>query len=133
MRIRFAARILVLAAVAVGVAGVAGGVARATTGPALYYTIHVTITDTKIKLSRQDLPRTYSARFDIRNLGKKTHTFTLGPRLNGKVTVVSRTVKPKAHAVAYFVQNDERGVLRFYSLIPADAKNKGLQGVFTID
>ncbi len=131
MRLRFLALLVVLATVAVP--GVAAGVAQATTGPALYYTIHVTITDSKIKLSRQDLPRTYSARFDIRNLGTKTHSFTLGSRLNGKATVVSRTLKPKTHAVAYFVQSDERGVLRFYSLVPADAKNKGLQGVFTID
>ena len=131
MRFRFLPLSAVLAAVIVG--GVTGGVAQATTGPALYYTIHVTITDKSVKLSRHDLPRTYSARFDIRNLGTKTHTFTLGSRLNGKATVVSRTLKPKSHAVAYFVQSDERGVLRFYSLVPADAKNKGLQGVFTID
>jgi hypothetical protein len=131
VRIRFQPRLVLL--VAVAVAGLAGGVAQATTGPALFYTIHVTITDTKVKLSRNDLPRTYSARFDIRNLGTKTHSFTLGSRLNGKATVVSRTLKPKTHAVAYFVQNNERGVLRFYSLIPADANNKGLQGVFTID
>ena len=123
---------LVAALAAVLLASLAGA-AQATTGPALYYTIHVTISDTKITMSRQDLPRTYSARFDIRNVGKKTHTFTLGSKLNGKATVVSRTLKPRTHAVAYFIQSDERGVLRFYSLVPADAKNKGLQGVFTID
>jgi hypothetical protein len=132
MRMRFLPRVVTVTAVAI--TGLAGGVAQATTGPALFYTIHVTITDSKVKLSRQDLPKTYSARFDIRNLGAKTHTFTLGSRLNGKATVVSRTLRPKTHAVAYFVQNgDQRSVLRFYSLIPADAKNKGLQGVFTID
>lgn len=131
MRNRLLPLIAVMATVVVS--GVVAGVAQATTGPALYYTIHVTITDSKIKMSRQDLPRTYSARFDIRNLGTRTHTFTLGSRLNGKATVVSRTLKPKTHAVAYFVQSDERGVLRFYSLVPADAKVKGLQGVFTID
>jgi hypothetical protein len=130
MQLRFLPLVLALAALMVSSLA---GAAQATTGPALYYTIHVTISDTKTKMSRQDLPRTYSARFDIRNVGSKTHSFTLGSRLNGKATVVSRTLKPKTHAVAYFIQNDERGVLRFYSLIPADAKNKGLQGVFTID
>jgi hypothetical protein len=107
--------------------------ARQTTGPALFYTIHVTITDKRTTMSRQDLPRTYSARFDIRNVGTKTHSFTLGPKLLSKATIVSRVVKPKAHAVALFVQSDYRGVLRFYSLAPGDASNRGLQGVFTID
>src|SRR3954469_10321150 len=115
MKVRFLP--LVVALVGVMVASLAGA-AQATTGPALYYTIHVTISDTKIKLSRQDLPRTYSARFDIRNVGTKTHSFTLGSKLNGKATVVSRTLKPKTHAVAYFIQSHERGVLRFYSLVP---------------
>jgi hypothetical protein len=131
MGMRFVPLVGVLAALAVS--GVAAGVAQATTGPALYYTIHVTITDTKIKMSRQDLPRTYSARFDIRNVGTKSHSFTLSSKLNGKATVVSRTLKPKTHAVAYFVQSGERGVLRFYSLVPSDAAKKGMQGVFTID
>lgn len=105
---------------------------RATTGPALFYTIRVTITDKRITLSRQDLPRTYSARFNIRNLGSKSHSFTLGPTLDGKGTVVSRVVKPGSHAVAFFVQNDTRGVLRYYSSVPADRKNRAMQGVFTI-
>jgi hypothetical protein len=103
-----------------------------TTGPALFYTIHVTISDKKITLSRQDLPRTYSARFDILNVGSRTHSFTLGPTLLGRVVVVSRTVKPKSHAVAFFIQNNERGVLRFYSAVPGDGSKRGMQGVFTI-
>jgi hypothetical protein len=131
MKLRSVPFIAALAAVTAS--SLTAGAAQATTGPALYYTIHVTISDTKITMSRQDLPRTYSARFDIRNVGTKTHSFTLGSKLNGKATVVSRTLKPKTHAVAYFIQSDERGVLRFYSLVPADARNKGLQGVFTID
>jgi hypothetical protein len=105
---------------------------RGTTGPALFYTITVTITDTRMKLSRQDLPRTYSARFNIRNLGRKTHSFTLGATLGGKGTVVSRVVKPGSNAVAFFIQNDTRGVLRYYSSVPADRKNRAMQGVFTI-
>jgi hypothetical protein len=105
---------------------------RGTTGPALFYTITVTITDKRMTLSRQDLPRTYSARFNIRNLGSKTHNFTLCTTLDGKGTVVSRVVKPRSHAVAYFLQNDTRGVLRYYSSVPADRKNHAMQGVFTI-
>jgi hypothetical protein len=79
-------------------------------------------------LSRQDLPRTYSARFNIRNLGSKTHNFTLGATLDGKGTVVSRVVKPRSHAVAYFLQNDTRGVLRYYSSVPTDRKKRAMQG-----
>jgi hypothetical protein len=115
-----------------GGTGIRASEGRATTGPALFYTIHVTITDKRTTMSRQDLPRTYSARFDIRNLGTKEHSFTLGPKLLSKSTIVSREVKPKGHAVVFFVQNDYRGVLRFYSLAPGDASNHGLQGVFTI-
>jgi hypothetical protein len=105
---------------------------RETTGPALFYTITVTITDKRMTLSRQDLPRTYSARFNIRNLGSKTHSFTLGAALDGRGTVVSRVVKPGSHAVAYFLQNDTRGVLRYYSSVPADRRNHAMRGVFTI-
>jgi pseudouridine-5'-phosphate glycosidase len=104
----------------------------ATTGPAVFYTITVTITDRKITLSRQDLPQTYSARFNIRNLGTKAHSFTLGPTLNGKATVVSRLVEPKAHAVAFFIQNGIRGVLRYYSSVRSDRAKRAMQGVFTI-
>jgi hypothetical protein len=110
----------------------AAGAKPDTTGPTLFYTIHVTISDKKITLSRQDLPQTYSARFDIRNVGTRTHSFTLGPRLLGRATVVSRTVKPKSSAVAFFIQNDLRGVLRYYSVVPADSSKRGMHGVFTI-
>jgi hypothetical protein len=105
----------------------------ATTGPALFYTIHVTITDKGISISRHDLPKTYSARFDIRNVGTRAHSFTLGNKLDSNVWIVSRVVPAKSHAVAYFVDDDSPGVLRFYSISKGDRTNKHMQGVFTID
>jgi hypothetical protein len=105
-----------------------------TTGPALMYTIRVTISDTRIELSRHDLPRTYSARFSIRNVGTTTHGFTLsvGPRGTRKGVVVNRVLKPKTSAVAFLINAEFRGVLTYYSSVVADSGKPGMKGTFTI-
>jgi hypothetical protein len=105
-----------------------------TTGPALIYTIKVTISDTRIDLSRHDLPRTYSARFSIRNVGATTHSFTLGvaPRRAGSGVIVSRVLKPKTSAVAFLINAEFRGVLSYYSSVAADSAKPGMKGTFTI-
>jgi hypothetical protein len=105
-----------------------------TTGPALVYTIKVTISDTRIELSRHDLPRTYSARFSIRNVGTRTHSFTLGvaPRGTRRGVIVNRVLEPKTSAVAFLIDAEFRGVLTYYSSVPADSGKPGLKGTFTI-
>jgi hypothetical protein len=105
-----------------------------TTGPALFFTIKVTISNTRITLSRHDLPRTYSARFSIRNVGTKAHSFTLGtgPRGTRRGVVVSRVVKPKTSAVAFLINAEFRGVLNYYSSVAGDRGKPGFQGTFTI-
>jgi hypothetical protein len=105
-----------------------------TTGPALMYTIRVTISDTRIVLSRHDLPRTYSARFSIRNVGTTTHSFTLSvaPRGTRRGVIVNRVLKPKTSAVAFLINAEFRGVLTYYSGVAADSGKPGMEGTFTI-
>jgi hypothetical protein len=94
----------------------------------------VTINDTRIELSRHDLPRTYSARFSIRNVGTTTHSFTLavGSRKTGTGVIVSRVLKPKTSAVAFLSNVEFRGVLSYYSDEAADSRKPGMKGTFTI-
>jgi hypothetical protein len=143
------ARVVILLAATVALLALLGGVAEAraggavaagvsarpaTTGPALFYTINVTISDSRITLSRHDLPRTYSARFNIRNIGKVAHSFTLGTSVGAvkQGVVVHRVVKAGSHAVAFLIQADFRGLLRYYSVIPSDRSKPGMKGTFSI-
>jgi hypothetical protein len=58
-----------------------------TTSPAVYVTIHVTITNSKVSIKPQGPPRGAMGRFVIRNLGKGRVTFSLGAHKAGLGTL----------------------------------------------
>lgn len=102
-----------------------------TTRPGLELDVRVTITDTRIVLDRRTAPRGVEARFQIRNVGAKTHNFTLnGPKLSGdRRQGFSRTLKPgQQKAVRLFL--DVRARQTYFSGLSADRSKPGMRGVF---
>jgi hypothetical protein len=95
--------------------------------------IHVTLTDTRIALNRRSAPRGDVARFIMRNIGTKPHSFTLGTaaRGTGVQTGFSHMLKPKQRKIV-FLFLDYRGQIRYYSKLPADRSKPGMTGIFKI-
>jgi hypothetical protein len=105
-----------------------------TTRPDLIVDIHVTITDTRIVLDRHRAPRGVSARFIIKNLGSKSHNFTLsgGKAPIGVLQGFSRTLKPHQRAtVRRFL--DRRARVPYFDSLPADRGKAGMKGIFVIN
>src|SRR5262249_17473320 len=100
------------AVLAVGLVPTAG----ATTAPNLFINVHVTLTDSKVIIRPKTAPRGSDARFIVRNIGKKPHTFTVGATQHGvgKQTGFTRSFKPGEHAILIFFLN-QRGPIPYYS------------------
>jgi hypothetical protein len=104
-----------------------------TTIPDVFVTVHVTITDSRISLSRHSAGRGDEVRFAMRNAGTTTHNFTLGTqkRQRGTQTGFSTTLKPKQQKLV-LIYLDYRGLLPYHSIIKADLSKPGMKGIFKI-
>jgi len=104
-----------------------------TTAPNVFVDIHVTLTDSKIILSRHSAPRGTDARFIVKNIGKKAHSFTLGTvaRGLGTQTGFDKVFRPNQSQVLLLFL-DYRGKLPYYSKLKADKNKPGMKGVFVI-
>jgi hypothetical protein len=104
-----------------------------TTAPDVIIDIHVTLTNSRIVLSRHNAPRGTYARFTIRNVGTRPHNFTLGKakRGSGAQSGFSRTLKAR-HKQILLLFLDYRGPLPYFAGLPADRRKPGMRGVFTI-
>jgi uncharacterized cupredoxin-like copper-binding protein len=107
--------------------------AHGTTIPDVFVTVHVTITDSRISLSRHAAGRGDEVRFAMRNAGTTTHNFTLGneKRQQGSQTGFSTTLKPKQQKLVLLYM-DYRGPLPYRSVIKADLSKPGMKGIFRI-
>ena len=104
-----------------------------TTIPDVLTNVKVTITDTRITLSRHRVPRGTNARFIISNIGTMTHNFTLGTAKPGQglPTGFSRTLRPGTQQVILLFLN-YRGVLPYFAGLPADRSKPGMKGEFRV-
>jgi hypothetical protein len=126
--------ILALALLAVGLVPGAQAIGPDTTVPDVFLNVHVTITDTRIKLDRRFATRGDEVRWIIRNTGTKTHSFTLGTTSKRGVatqTGFSSVLKPKEQKLNLMFL-DYRGPLPYRSILPADRNKPGMRGTFTI-
>jgi hypothetical protein len=107
--------------------------AVATTAPNVFITVKVTLTDSKIVLSRHSAPRGTDVRFVVTNLGKEPHSFTLGTldRGAGLQTGFARVFRPGQHQVLLLFL-DYRGVLPYYSGLRRDLAKPGMHGTFVV-
>jgi hypothetical protein len=105
-----------------------------TTVPDVFVTVHVTITDSRIRLDRYSARRGDEVRFIVRNAGTSSHNFTLGStskRGAGRQTGFSRTLKPREQKfILLFL--DYRGPLPYRSNMKIDLTKPGMKGTFNI-
>lgn len=104
-----------------------------TTRPSLTVDVHVTISDTKIVLSRRSAPRGVLARFIIRNTGARSHNFTLRgvPTPAGMRRTVSETLAAgQLRKVAIFL--DFRGRFAYDDALHADLAKPAMKGFFVV-
>ena len=110
----------------------AAGVMRPqTTEPTDVINIRVTITDSRMKLSRTVLERGVIIRFNVRNLGRKVHDFTFGDAGNVGGFVTTGPLRHNQRKVV-LVFVDIRGTWPYSSSVRADANKPGLKGRLTI-
>jgi hypothetical protein len=104
-----------------------------TTAPTLFVNIRVTITDTRIALSRHNAPRGTYARFIIRNTGTRPHAFTLGTarRGTGRQSGFTRTLQPRSQKILILFL-DYRSRIPYFGSLAADRAKPGMRGTFTI-
>jgi hypothetical protein len=128
-------RLIALAAVSAVTLVPAAHAHPQTTDPTVFVDIKVTITDTRITVNPNSVPRGQYARFFVHNIGTKVHSFALGKpgakAGTGVQTGFSRTVKPKEQKLL-LLYLDYRGQLPYYSTVPADRSKPGMRGIFTI-
>jgi hypothetical protein len=111
----------------------AAGAAHETTAPNLFINVHVTLTDSKVIIRPKTAPRGSDARFIVRNIGKKTHTFTVGATRHGAglQTGFSRSFKPGEHAILIFFLN-QRGTIPYYSGPSVGEAKPAMKGLFLV-
>jgi len=116
---------------AAGVAGSARTTAPRTTEPTEWIDIRVTITDSRIRLSRTSVERGVVGRFIVRNIGARVHDFTFGDPSSPAGHVTSGPLKRngKKTVLAFL---DYRGTFPYQSTIKADANRAGMKGKLTI-
>ena len=104
-----------------------------TTAPTAFVNVAVTITDTRITLSRHDVPRGTYARFIIRNIGTKPHAFTLGKarRGTGRQSGFTRTLAPHTRKILILFL-DYRSRIPYFGSLASDRAKPGMKGTFTI-
>jgi hypothetical protein len=123
-------RLLVVMTAALVFAG-AGQARQQTTVPDRLVSIHVTITDSRIVLDRHSAPRGVEGRFVIKNIGTKTHNFTLAAAGPGSTPVLSRTLGPRRQAVVSLFL-DYRGQAEYLDRLRADRSKRQMHGVFVV-
>ena len=116
---------------AAGTAGSARTAAPRTTEPTEWVDIRITITDSRIRLSRTTVERGVVGRFIVRNIGVKTHDFTFGDPNSpgGHVTTGPLKRNGKKTLLAFL---DYRGSFPYQSTIKADQNRAGMKGKLTI-
>lgn len=104
-----------------------------TTAPNVFVNIHVTLTDTEVILSPKTAPRGSDARFIVKNLGTKPHSFTLGSSVLGAnlQSGFSRTVQPKQSKILLLYLN-ARGALQYYGGATAKKSTPKMKGIFLV-
>jgi len=104
-----------------------------TTAPDYYVTIHVTLSDSKITLSRYSAPRGADAKFYVRNIGKQVHSFQLGKAKSGLgfQNGFHVDVKPGQQKLLILFL-DYRTKVPFFSPQKADLHNPQMRGFFKI-
>jgi hypothetical protein len=132
-------RSLSLAALlAVALVPAAHGTVRASSGPQttvpdVFVTVHVTLTDSRIRLDRHRASRGDEMRFILRNTGTRLHNFTLGgtKRGGGRQTGFTRTLKPREEKfILLFL--DYRGLIPYRSAMKIDLNKPGMKGIFRV-
>ena len=136
MKLRFLVVAAALAAHSlVPAAAVSAGSARTaaprTTEPTEWVDIRVTITDSRIRLSRTSVERGVVGRFIVRNIGARVHDFTFGDPSSpaGHVTTGPLKRNGKKTLLAFL---DYRGTFPYQSTIKGDANRAGMRGKLTI-
>ena len=136
MKFRLLAVVVAVSAVALvpaaaGTAGSARTAAPRTTEPTEWIDIRVTITDSRIRLSRTSVERGVVGRFIIRNIGARVHDFTFGDPTSPGGHVTSGPLKRngKKTLLAFL---DYRGSFPYQSTVKADANRAGMKGKLTI-
>jgi len=124
-----------LAVIAVAVASLvpaASGIAGPrTTEPTDIVDIRVTITDSRMRLSKTTIERGVIVRFIVRNLGTRMHDFTFGDPSSPGGHVTSGPLKRNGRkTILAFL--DYRGTFPYQSTVKADATKPGLKGRLTI-
>jgi hypothetical protein len=114
----------------------AAGAAHAqpdTTVPTTVLSVHVTITDSRITLDRQSAPRGVEGRFVIKNVGTRTHNFTLdiGATGAGGTPLLTQTLAAHHQAVVKLFL-DYRARVQYLDRLPADRSKPGMRGVFVV-
>jgi hypothetical protein len=104
-----------------------------TTAPNIFVNIHVTLTDTKVILSPKTAPRGSDARFIVRNIGTKPHSFTLGSSVLGAnlQSGFTRTIQPKQSKILLLYLN-ARGALTYYGGATAKKSTPAMKGIFLV-
>jgi hypothetical protein len=136
VKFRLLAVVIAVSAVALvpaaaGTAGSARTAAPRTTEPVDWVDIRVTITDSRIRLSRTSVERGVVGRFIIRNIGARVHDFTFGDPTSPAGHVTSGPLKRngKKTLLAFL---DYRGSFPYQSTVKADANRAGMKGKLTI-
>jgi hypothetical protein len=115
-------------AVATMAAAVAASGAFATTSPAVYVNIHVTLTDSKVIVTPKTAPRGANARFIVTNKGTKVHSFTFS---FGSNKGFRRSFKPKQHQIL-LLYLDLRGIYNYYGGTSLATSSPAMKGAFVV-
>ncbi|MBV8079768.1 MAG: hypothetical protein JO186_05255 [Actinobacteria bacterium] len=99
-----------------------------TTAPSVYVNIHVTLSDSKITVSPKTAPRGANARFIVRNIGTRSHDFTLS---YGGGRGFTRAFAPGVQKILVLYLN-VRGTMTYYGGSSAAASKPGMKGFFIV-
>jgi hypothetical protein len=104
-----------------------------TTAPDYYVRINVTLSDSRITLSRYSAPRGADAKFYVRNVGTQVHSFQLGKAKAGLGFQDGFHVdlKPGQQKLLILFL-DYRTKVPYFSPQKADLNNPHMKGFFTI-
>jgi hypothetical protein len=125
-------RPLAVAPMALVVVGAAQARPDATV-PTTVFSVHVTITDSRITLDRLTAPRGVEGRFVIKNVGTRTHNFTLdiGATGAGATPFLTQTLAPNRQVVVELFL-DYRAKVQYLDRLRADRSKSGMRGVFVV-
>lgn len=103
-----------------------------TTAPDSYVNIKVTISDTKLTVSRHEGPAGSDARFILHNVGKEPHTFQLGTakRGIGFQSGFNTLVKPGQRKIMILYLDYRGATVPFF--VVGDRNNPAMSGIFKV-